>query len=98
VSDATPATPDDMLAGYVGKDVVLDTGAPLVFLGRLAAADTHFFRLTDVDVHDMAEGHTTKERYVLEARKYGVRKNRAEVLVRRAEVISLSRLEDVVEY
>ena len=89
---------EEALEGYIGKDVVLDTSAPIVYVGRLHAADAHFFLLRDVDVHDMTEGRTTKERYVLEARKYGVRKNRAEVLVRRDEVISISRLEDVIEY
>jgi len=77
---------------------VLDTRGPLVYLGRLENADEQFFTLVEVDVHDMAEGRTTKEKYVLEARKYGIKKNRAAVIVRRDEVVSLSRLEDVIEY
>ena len=86
------------LDGYVGRDVVLDTSAPIVYIGRLEAFDEHFFSLADVDVHDMTEGRTTKERYILEARKYGVKKNRHAALVRRDEVVSLSKLEDVIEY
>jgi small nuclear ribonucleoprotein (snRNP)-like protein len=88
----------DALSGYLGREVVLDTRGPLVYLGRLERADDRFFALADVDVHDMSEGRTTKEKYVLEARKYGIRKNRASVLVRCDEVVSLSRLEDVIEY
>jgi small nuclear ribonucleoprotein (snRNP)-like protein len=86
------------LADYIGKEVVLDTRAPIVYLGRLERADEHFFVLADVDVHDMADGHSTKERYILESKKHGVRKNRNAVLVRRDEVVSLSKLEDVVEF
>jgi hypothetical protein len=91
-------TAADPLGDYFGKEVVLDTRGPMVFIGRLEKADAVFYSLADVDVHDLSEGRTTKEKYVLEARKYGVRKNRAAVLVRREEVVSLSRLEDVIEY
>ena len=86
------------LEGYVGKDVVLDTRAPIVYLGRLEAVDEWFFSLADVDVHDMTEARSTKEKYILEARKYGVKKNRHAALVRRDEVISLSKLDDVIAY
>jgi small nuclear ribonucleoprotein (snRNP)-like protein len=88
----------ERLAAFLGQDVVLDTRGPLVYLGRLAGVDEHFFALEDVDVHDLSEGATTKERYVLDARKHGIKKSRAAVLVRKAEVMSLSRLEDVIPY
>ncbi len=88
----------EALKGFVGREVVLDTRGPLVYLGRLERVDAHFYALADVDVHDMSEGQTTKERYVLESRKHGIKRNRAAVLVRKAEVVSLSRLEDVIEY
>lgn len=88
----------ESLEGYIGKEVVLDTGTPLVYIGRLEKADAHFFALADVDVHDMSEGRTTKEKYILESKKYGIKKNRRAALVRRDEVISLSLLDDVIEY
>jgi hypothetical protein len=86
------------LEALVGRDVVLDTRGPLVYIGVLGSADTHYFTLTDVDVHDMHDGHAPKEKYILDARKYGIKKNRARVLVRRDEVVSLSLLEDVIDY
>ena len=73
--------------------VVADTRAAMA-----VAADAFFFTLAQVDVHDMMDGHTPKEKYILDARKYGVKKNRARVLVRRDEVVSLSLLEDVIDY
>lgn len=98
---AAGADPDQgaaELGAYVGAEVVLDTATPLVFVGRLERLGAHFFVLRDADVHDVSTGGATKERYVLETRKHGVRKNRDEVMVGRAQVVSLSRLEDVTVY
>lgn len=81
-----------------GKEVVLDTRGPLVYLGRLTKIDGFFLTLEDVDVHDMMDGHTPKEKYILDARVSGIKRNRAKVLVRRDEVVSLSLLEDVIEF
>lgn len=92
------ASEQDTLGAWFGKDVVIDTRGPLIYVGRLAAVDGFYFALEDVDVHDMHDGHTPKEKYILDARKYGVKKNRARVFVRREEVVSLSLLEDVIDY
>ncbi|GIW72360.1 MAG: hypothetical protein KatS3mg102_1902 [Planctomycetota bacterium] len=94
----SPAPVAAPLAGYLGAEVVLDLRAPMVVIGRLVEAGAEFFVLADADVHDMHDARSTKERYILEARKHGVRPNRAEVLVRAGEVIAISRLEDVIAY
>lgn len=86
------------IAPLVGREVVLDTRGPIVYIGRLESADDHFVTLADVDVHDMLDGRTPKEKYILDARKFGVKQNRRRVFVRREEVVSLSLLEDVIEY
>jgi small nuclear ribonucleoprotein (snRNP)-like protein len=86
------------LKEFIGKDVVLDTKGPLVFLGRLVEVDEHLFTLEEADVHDSSERQGTKEVYILEARKHGIKKNRRRVLVRAREVVSISLLEDVIEY
>jgi small nuclear ribonucleoprotein (snRNP)-like protein len=86
------------LDGFMGKEVVLDTRGAILYLGKLAKALDHFYELVDADVHDVVEGRTSKELYVMEARKHGVKKNRKSVYVRKAEIISISRLEDVIEY
>lgn len=93
-----PARERESLDDVFGKDVVLDTSGPLLYIGRLEAIDGFYFTLADVDVHDMHDGHAPKEKYILDARKYGIKKNRTRVLVRRDEVVSLSKLEDVIEY
>ena len=82
----------------VGKEVVLDTRGPIVYLGTLTAVGKWFLTLTEADVHDLADTTTSKEVYIMETAKHGVRKNRAEVFVRNSEVVSLSALESVVRY
>ena len=84
--------------GLVGRDVVIDTDGGYVYVGRLEAADDHFVAMSTVDVHDMRDSRATKEVYVREALKYGVRANRKLVYVARGRVMSVSPLEDVVRY
>lgn len=88
----------DPWATYLEKAVVLDTTSPYIYIGKLVRADERWLELVDVDVHDSSEGHSTKEKYVMEARKFGVKSNRKRVSVRREFIVSLSLLEDVVEY
>ena len=86
------------LQDFIGKEVVLDTKSPLIFLGKLVSADEVSFVLEDADVHDSAELPKRKEIYVLEARKHGIKANRRKVVVRAHEIVSVSLLEDVIEY
>ena len=88
----------ERLRQLVGEEVVLDTDSPYLYIGRLAEVDEWIIRLEDVDVHDASESRTTKEVYVIEARKFGIKKNRRSVLVRADKVISISPLIDVIEY
>ena len=88
----------DELQGMIGRDVVLDTRTPFVYIGKLDSVGEHFLTLVDVDVYDTSETKTRKEVYVYETRKYGVKRNRTRCSVRICEVVSLSRLEDVVEF
>lgn len=83
------------LDGLVGRQVVLDTAGSIVFLGTLMKVSPGGFWLVDADLHDCAEGHATKERYIDEAREIGIRVNRKHLYVIRQAVISLSALQDV---
>ena len=86
------------LEKFVGSEVVVDTATPIVYIGRLEEVDESFLTLADCDVHDTTEGSSTKELYCIEAKKHGVKKNRARVKVRQPFVVSVSLLEDVIEY
>ena len=82
----------------MGRDVVLDTRGQFVYIGRLKRADEFFFVLEDVDVHDSTDSSAPKEIYVMDARKFGIKKNRGVVYVLASHVVSISPLEEVIEY
>lgn len=96
------ATPDAKLQApptldnWIGRDVVLDTQGPMVFLGTLRGVGPEGFWLENADAHDRSDGHATKEQYVVEARQHGIRASRRSILVHREFVISLSLLADVI--
>ena len=86
------------LQRYVGQDVVLDTRGELLYIGRLEHVGEWFLTLADADVHDLTESRTRKDVYLIEAARFGIKKNRTRVLVRSREVVSLSSLEEVIVY
>jgi hypothetical protein len=100
MTEATPAPQRHQLDDLVGHCVVLDTQGPLIYIGRLVALDGGGFWLTDADVHDRTEGHSTKEKYINDAHllhREGLRQiNRRRVFVERSAVVSVSALDDVV--
>lgn len=88
------------LDGFLGRCIVLDTQGPLVYIGRLEAYDDHGYWLTDADVHDRNDGHSSKEQYVNDAhlleRADARQINRRRVFVERLAVASISALDDVL--
>ena len=80
---------------YKGKKVVLDTRSSWIYIGILEEVRGDCVVLTDVDVHDNTDITTTKEIYVLESKKTGVKSNREKVYVNLNFLISFSALEDV---
>jgi hypothetical protein len=85
-----------VLDDLIGHDVVLDTAGPIVYLGRLVSYDDRGFWLESADLHNTAEGHATREQYVVESAKDGIRVNRRRVFVLRMTVFSVSALADVI--
>lgn len=82
----------------IGRQVVVDTGGPMVYLGRLAAVDPGGFWLEQADVHRCDEGHAPREQYVAEAARDGIHPNRGRVYVFRHVAASVSALDDVVKW
>jgi hypothetical protein len=85
-------------AALIGKIVVVDTDSRFVYLGTLDRVEEHFVILKDVDAHERGESPSTKEQYIMDAKKYGVTPNRKEVSVRKAMVVSLSKLDDIIGF
>ncbi len=86
-----------MLEEMIGLKVVVDLRDRFVCLGTLKRIDPHYLEMRNADLHDLRDTDSTREIYVAEARATGVKRNRKRVLVVRADVVAVSRLEDVVD-
>ena len=82
----------------VGQQVVVDTKEPYVYIGVLEKIERNSVLLKDCDVHDTRQSSTSNELYLIQALKNGVRSSRYAVYVFLKEVVSISRLQDVVLY
>jgi hypothetical protein len=91
--------PDDstLLATMVGQVVVLDLRSPFVCLGKLVGLDNLFFEVHDADLHDFRDNPATRDIYVYDSKRLGIRRNRARVFVRRDDVIAITRFADIAE-
>ncbi len=76
------------LDAMIGQVVVLDLRSSYACLGTLAGIDDLFYTVLDADLHDFRDSSATR---------VGIRRNRASVLVRRDEVVAITRLADVAE-
>nr|HID58119.1 hypothetical protein [Desulfobacterales bacterium] len=83
---------------YLDKPVIVDTATPVIYIGTLSEVGNSFITLKDVDVHDVSEGSSNKEVYALEAKKFGIKKNRSYTKIRINVILSISLLEDIIEY
>lgn len=87
---------DSALEKLVGREVVVDVSSQYVYLGKLTGCDAKYLVLEQADVHDLRDTTTTRELYVIDSKRFGIRTNRERVLVRIGEVVSVSALDDVV--
>ena len=91
------AETSSLLARLVDQVVVVDMSSPYVCLGTLVALDGLFFAVGDADLHDFRDSAATREVYVYDSVRLGIRRNRARVLVRRDEVVAVTRFADIAE-
>ncbi len=84
-----------MLRELLGQVVVVDLISTYVCLGTLTGCDELFLELRDADLHDFRDSTASREVYVYEAVSLGIRVNRARVLVRLADVVAVSRFDEV---
>jgi small nuclear ribonucleoprotein (snRNP)-like protein len=86
-----------MLEELIGQRVVVDFRGEFVCLGTLERVDEHFLELRSADLHDLRDTDTSCENYVAASVATGIKRNRRRLLVVRAEIVAVARLEDVVE-
>jgi hypothetical protein len=80
-----------------GREVVIDLASHYVILGTLRGRDPQHYIVDNADVHDLRDTTTSRELYVLDAKRHGINPNRKRVFVRMDGVVSLSNLADVIE-
>jgi small nuclear ribonucleoprotein (snRNP)-like protein len=89
--------PSPLLAELIGQVVVIDLRSEYVCLGTLAALDEAFLSVVDADLHDLRDSTATREIYVYDSMRLGIRRNRSRVLIRRDEVVAITRFRDIAE-
>jgi hypothetical protein len=86
-----------VLESLVGHVIVFDLTSRFVILGTYRGTDGPHYIVENADVHDLRDATTTRDLYVIDAKRHGVNCNRQRVLVRCDGVVGISRLEDVIE-
>jgi small nuclear ribonucleoprotein (snRNP)-like protein len=86
-----------LLAELLDQEIVIDLRSPYVCLGTLRGLDAEFLDVADADLHDFRDSKATREVYVYDSARLGIRRNRARVLIRRADVVGITRVRDISE-
>ena len=87
----------EQLSRLVGQVVVVDLASSYVCLGTLVGLDRTFLELVDADLHDFRDSTATREVYIYDSVRLGIRRNRARVLLRLDEVVAVTRFADILE-
>jgi small nuclear ribonucleoprotein (snRNP)-like protein len=85
-----------MLEKLLRQRVVIDLRGDYVCLGTLERYDEQFLELKNADLHDLRATETSRENYVAESIATGIKRHRRRLYLVRAEMVAISRLEDVV--
>ena len=86
-----------MLDEFLDQRVVLDFRGEFVCLGTLKRYDEQFLELRNADLHDLRDTDTSRENYVAASVATGIKRNRKRLLVSRADVVAVSKMDDVVD-
>jgi small nuclear ribonucleoprotein (snRNP)-like protein len=87
--------PSPHLVALIGQVVVVDLKSAFVCMGTLVSCDQQFLELEDVDLHDFRDSPATREVYVYDSVRLGIRRNRTRVLVRQDDVLAIGRFADI---
>jgi hypothetical protein len=86
-----------MLEELVGQKIIVDLRSTFVCLGTLLRVGEDFLELRNADLHDTRDTDTTRENYVAESYNTGIKRNRKRLLLARAEIVAIARLDDFTE-
>ena len=68
------------LESLIGQVVVLDLESPYVIMGTYRGTEGPYYIVENADMHDLRDTTTTRDLYVLDAKRHGVNCNRRRVL------------------
>lgn len=98
VNQPPGSTPPTEIKALLNQQVVVDTDSSFVYIGRLESIGADYLELSNVDVHDTGDSKSTKEHYAHETKKLGLRSNRKMTWLRLARVLSISKLDDIIQF
>ena len=81
-----------------GKEVIVDTDTSYIYVGVLIDLTDDCLIMEKLDVHDRNDLEMSKEKYILETRRHGVKENRKKAYILRERIVSISLLEDVLKF
>ena len=84
-----------LFLAMIGQVVVVDLQSTYVCLGTLVGGDDSFLEMIDADFHDFRDSTATREIYVYDSARYGIRRNRARILLRLDDVVAITRFADI---
>jgi small nuclear ribonucleoprotein (snRNP)-like protein len=90
-------SPSPLLETLIGEVVVVDLRSTYVCIGTLVACDGLFLEMRDADLHDFRDSTATREVYIYDSVRLGIRRNRARTLIRLDDVVAIGRFDDVSE-
>lgn len=88
-------TAPDWLEEFRGQTVVCDLADLYLLIGVLDQVGPQHLSFVNADLHDHREANSTKDVYLIETRRFGIRVNRAKVSIPRSTLLAISRLDDL---
>jgi hypothetical protein len=86
---------EERLNDWVGEVLVIDFISPFVAVGELSRVGSDYVELLSADLHDLRDSDSTRELYLVKVARHGLQKNRERVIIRLAETVAVSRMDDV---
>lgn len=79
-----------------GVTVVVETNGSLTYVGRYDSEDERGVLMLDVGVYDAAAGAGSKEEYVRQSAKFGIRSDHKHLVVSASQVTRITRLGEML--
>lgn len=87
-----------MFDDYLQQEVVVDTAGPFIYLGTLKKVQKDYVELENVDVHDIQDSHSTKEKYLRNALVTGIRANRKTCRIDKNKIMSVTLFSEIENF